>query len=405
MHKNGVPPSAFTFSSVLSACGRLPAIQEDRDVVSWTAMVAGFAKAGLMKDARRVFDEMPERNVVSWTAMVAGYANSGEVSAAREIFDEMPEKNAVSWTAMIAGYGKCGDVRGARQVFDEICVPDPTSRAAMIACYAQNGFSNEAIEMYWEMRSLNVKANEVAMVGVISACMQLGDPVIANSIAKHMEGRPSELTLVSANALISMYAKCSSIDHALRLFDNMPEKDIISYTALITGLADHGRAQEALEFFDEMQKAGIMPNQITFVGVLNACSYVGMVDEGYAYFEQMTHTFGIIPLTEHYACMVDLLGRAGRLKEAHGLIESMPGAPDAGVWGALLGACKVHCNAELGEIAARHLFEIEPDNTGNYVLLSNIYASLNRWDEAERVRKMMRERGMSKSPGCSWISR
>lgn len=377
----------------------------DRDVVSWTAMVAGFAKAGLMEDARRVFDEMPERNVVSWTAMVAGYANCGEVSAAREVFDEMPEKNEVSWTAMIAGYGKCGDVTAARQVFDGISVPDATSWAAMIACYAQNGFSNEAIEMYWDMRNTNVKANEVAMVGVISACTQLGDPVIANSIAKHLEERPSGFTLVLANALINMYAKCSSIDRARQLFNNMPEKDIISYTALITGLADHGRAREALEVFDEMQKAGITPNQITFIGVLNACSYVGMVDEGYAYFKLMTGTFGIVPLTEHYACMVDLLGRAGRLKEAHGLIESMPGAPDAGVWGALLGACKVQCNAELGEIAARRLFKIEPKNTGNYVLLSNIYASLDRWDEAERVRKLMSERGMSKSPGCSWISR
>lgn len=448
MHCGDVRPSAFTFSSVLSACARLPAIQEgrqthdlviksgffsnkvvqtalldmyakcgvvddahlvfdgmcERDVVSWTAMVAGFAKAGWMKDARRLFDEMPERNVVSWTAMVAGYANSGDVAAARELFDEMPERNAVSWTAMIAGYGKCGDVDSARRIFDEIPVRDPTTWAVMIACYAQNGFSNEAIEMFWEMKNANLTASEVAMVAAMSACTQVGDAAMANSIAKHLEESSSSLTLIAANALIDMHAKCGDIDSACQVFNKMKERDVISYTALITGLANHGRAQDALKFFRKMQEEGIPPNGITFVGVLTACSHAGMVDAGCAYFKLMTQTHRIVPLTAHYSCMVDLLGRAGRLEEAYGLIESISGASDVEVWGALLGACRVHCNAELGEIAAKRLFKIEPENTGNYVLLSNIYASLNRWDEAERVRRLMREKGVSKSPGFSWIS-
>ncbi|KAL5995379.1 hypothetical protein ACLOJK_025438 [Asimina triloba] len=440
MHRNDVPPTAFTFSAVLKGCARLPAMKEgrqisdhvvksgyagdkivqtalldmyvkcgavedarkvfnemvDRDVVSWTAMISGYAKVGLMEDARALFDRMLERNVVSWTAMVAGYANSGNIGAAREVFDVMPERNAVSWTAMIAGYGKCGDVENARHIFDEVPVQDPTSWAAMIACYSQNGFSKEAIDMYKDMRNANLEGNDVAMAGVISACTQLGDAGIANSVTEHMEERCSELSLAVANALIHMHSKCGCIDRAQPIFEKMRHRDIISYTALITGLADHGLAEKALECFERMQEEGITPNKITFVGVLNACSYKGLVDEGCKYFKLMTQKFRITPLTEHFACMVDLLGRAGRLEEALTLIESMDSAPDAGTWGALLGASGVHCNAKLGEIAAQHLFKIEPENTGNYVLLSNIYASLHRWDEAERVRKLMWERGLMK---------
>nr|DAD44315.1 TPA_asm: hypothetical protein HUJ06_002545 [Nelumbo nucifera] len=231
MHRMDIPPTVFTFSSVLSACARIQAIQEgkqahtrivesghfgnkivqtalldmyakcgaaedarrvfdqmaDRDVVAWTAMIAGYSKTDRMDDARHLFDVMLERNVVSWTAMVAGYANAGNVEAAKELFDQMPERNSVTWTAMIAGYGKHGDVTEAKQVFDEIPVRDSACWAAMIACYAQNGYSTEAIEMYKKMREANVKVSEVAMVGVISACTQLGDPDTANTVADHME--------------------------------------------------------------------------------------------------------------------------------------------------------------------------------------------------------------------------
>ncbi|KAF8393558.1 hypothetical protein HHK36_021802 [Tetracentron sinense] len=449
MHRVGVSPSGFTFSSVINACARIPAIREgkqthtrviqsglfgnnfvqtslldmyakcgfsveariifdqmsQRDVVAWTAMISGYAKMGMMSEARRLFDEMEDRNVVSWTAMVAGYANLGDIGAAEELFDQMPERNSVTWTAMIAGYGKCGDVIRAQQVFDEISVRDGSNWAAMIACYAQNGYSSEAIEMYKRMRDANFKANEVAMVGAISACTQVGDTEMAFSIADHLEEGSSDRSLIVSNALIHMYAKLGCINQALDEFNKMRERDAISYSALITALADHGKADEALQLFLRMEKEGIKPNQVTFVGILNACSHAGLVEEGCNYFELMTSTFGFEPMTEHYACMVDLLGRAGRLEDAYKLIIDSVGAPDAGIWGALLGACRVHGNVELGEIAAGHLFEIEPENTGNYVLLANIYKSMHRWDDAERVRKMLSERGMRKSPGYSWISR
>ncbi|XP_042512187.1 putative pentatricopeptide repeat-containing protein At5g37570 [Macadamia integrifolia] len=447
MHRMGISPNGFTFSSVLNACARIPAILQgrqihtqivqsgyfsntvvqtalldvyakcgaandarrvfdqmtDRDVVSWTAMVSGYSKVGMMEDARQLFDVMVERNVVSWTAMVAGYANAGDIGAAKALFDKMPEKNSITRTAMIAGYGKCGDVVGARQVFDKMAMRDSACWAAMIACYARNGCSSEAIELYKRMRMVNVKANEVAMVGVISACTQLGDVDMASSIADDMNEGSCERTVVVSNALIHMNAKCGSVVQAWEEFNLMTHRDVISYSALITALADHGRAHEALQLFSRMRKEGLRPNEVTFVGVLNACSHAGMVEEGCEYFKLMKQSYGIVPLTEHYACMVDLLGRAGRLEEAYKLILDSVVTPDAGTWGALLGACRVHGNVELGEIAAGHLFELEPENTGNYVLLANIYASMNRWDDAERVRKMMSERRIRKSPGCSWI--
>ncbi|MCL7042813.1 hypothetical protein MKW94_019900 [Papaver nudicaule] len=317
----------------------------------------------------------------------------------------MPVRNSITWIAMIAGYGKVGNVLGAEKVFDEIVVKDKTCWGAMIACYSHNGYLNEAIEMYKKMRELGVKANEVAMVGVISACTQLGDVEMAHSIARHVEEGSCVRTLILSNALIHMYAKCASIDQALLEFHKMREQDVITYGAVITALADHGRPQEALELFSKMQKEGINPNKVTFVGVFNACSYAGLVEQAYKYFKLMTTTFRIKPSTEHFACMVDLLGRAGQLNEAYRLVSENEGATrDAGAWGALLGACAVHGNVELGELSALHLFEIEPENSGNYVLLANIYASVHRWDDAARVRTMLSERRMSKTVGYSWIS-
>ncbi|XP_015865829.1 putative pentatricopeptide repeat-containing protein At5g37570 isoform X2 [Ziziphus jujuba] len=444
MHREGISPSGFTFSSVLNACARIPAILEgrqvnvtvvksgllgnkvvqtalldmyakcgcvrdardvfdgmvDKDVVVWTAMIYGYTKMGMMDDARWLFDNMGTRNAISWTTMVAGYANKGDMKAAKELYELMTEKNSVLCVAMIAGYGKCGNVEEARMVFDEVPEHDASCWAAMVVCYAQNGYAKEAIETYEKMRKENIAVNEVAIVGALSACIQLGDVEMATKLAKHVD---EERTLVVSNALIHMHSTCGNLDQARKEFDRMSYRDVISYTTLIIALADHGKAKEALELFSKMHREEIAPNQVTFIGVLNACSHAGMIEEGCRYFELMIHVFGIEPLNEHYACMVDLLGRAGLVEKAYNLIMENEDAADAKLWGSLLAACKVHGNAELGEIAAMHLFKIEPENTGNYVLLASIYAEMNKWDDAKRVRKMMSERGIRKSPGRSWI--
>ncbi|MBA0844947.1 hypothetical protein Goarm_023238 [Gossypium armourianum] len=443
----GISPSGFTFSSVLNACARVPAVfegkqvharveksgllgnkvvqtalldmyakcgfvldaervfngMEEKDAVAWTAMICGYTKVGLMDKARFLFDDMEGRNMVSWTTMVAGYANYGDMEAAKDLYDRMMEKNSVAWLAMIAGYGKCGDVSKARRTFDGIVKPDASCWAAMLACYAQNGYAKEAIEIYRAMRGQNVRITEVGMVGVISACTQIGDISMAEALAKELEEGCCGRTLFVSNALINMHARCGCMEQAWMELCRMKQRDVVSYSTMITALADHGECQVALALFSKMHKEGIKPNQVTFIGVLNACSHGGLVEEGCKLFELMTLVFGIVPLSQHLTCMVDLLGRAGHLEKAYNLIIEYGDAWDAGIWGALLGACKVYGNAALGEIASSRLFEIEPENAGNYVLLANIYASLNKWEDAEKLKKMISEKGKRKSPGCSWV--
>ncbi|XVF74342.1 hypothetical protein PTKIN_Ptkin13bG0102700 [Pterospermum kingtungense] len=448
MQRKGISPSGFTFSSVLNACARVPAIlegkqvharveksgllgnyvvqtalldmyskcgfvmdaqrvfnaMEEKDVVAWTAMICGYTKVGLMDKARSLFEAMEGRNMVSWTAMVAGYANYGDMKAAKELYDRMVEKNPVAWLAMIAGYGKCGDMSEARRVFDGIVKPNASCWAAMVACYAQNGYAEEAIDFFKAMRDQGVRITEVALVGALSACTQIRDVNMAEALAKNLEEGCCNRTLFVSNALIHMHARCGCMEQAWREFSRMKEKDVISYSTMITGVADHGESLEALALFAKMHKEGIKPNQVTFVGVLNACSHGGLVEEGCKFFELMTQILGIPSLSEHISCMVYLLGRAGHLEKAYNIIIEYGDVSDSGIWGALLGACKVYGNAALGEIAAGYLFEIEPEDVGNYVLLANIYASLNRWEDAERLRKMISEKEKRKSPGCSWLS-
>ncbi|KAK8574655.1 hypothetical protein V6N13_034089 [Hibiscus sabdariffa] len=447
MQREGILPSGFTFSSVLNACARIPAMFEgkqvharveksgllsnnvvqtalldmyakcgfmldaervfngmdEKDVVAWTSMICGYTKVGLMDKARFLFDEMEGPNMVSWTTMVAGYANYGDMEAAEELYDRMMEKNSVACLAMIAGYGKCGDVSKARRMFDEMVNPDSSCWAAMLACYAQNGYTEEAIGIYRAIRVQNLRITEVGMVGAISACTQIGDVTMAEALAQDLEEGCCERTLFVSNAVIHMHAKCGCIEQAWMEFCRMKQRDVVSYSTMITSLANHGESRVALALFSKMHKEGIKPNQVTFIGVLDACSHGGLVEEGCKLFQLMTHVFRLVPLSEHLTCMVALLGRAGHLEKAYNLIIEYGDVSDSGTWGALLGACKVYGNAQLGEIASSHLFEIEPEDVGNYVLLANIYASSNKWKDAERVKKKISEKEKRKSAGCSWV--
>ncbi|KAK9289721.1 hypothetical protein L1049_007880 [Liquidambar formosana] len=200
-----------------------------------------------------------------------------------------------------------------------------------------------------------------------------------------------------------MNAKCGNMERATKLFEEMPKRDIISYCSMIQGLSIHGHGAQAVGLFARMLNEGLTPDDVAFTVILIACSRAGLVEEGCHYFDCMRHQYSIVPSPDHYACMVDLLGRSGRLKAAYELIKSMPVEPHACAWGALLGACKLHCDIELGELVAGRLFELEPQNAGNYVLLSNIYAAADRWLDVSLVRYKMKERGIRKIPGCSWI--
>ncbi|XP_031489966.1 pentatricopeptide repeat-containing protein At3g29230-like [Nymphaea colorata] len=374
-----------------------------RDVVSWNAVLGGYARIGDMNDGRKLFDSMPVRNVISWNAMIVGYVRCENFSAAAEAFDAMPERNIVSWTTMVVGCTKCGQMETGRRLFERMPQRNLISWTAMITGYAQNGQPKEALKMFHRMRDSNVKPDAVTMTSVITACAQLGGAELANWADSFVVHNNIELNNHVLTALVDMHAKCGNVEKACQRFEMIPQRDAFSYTALISGLASHGYGYEALEVFQRMQMEEIEPHEITYVGVLSACSHTGLVDDGLRFWESMVKDHRMVPWADHYACVVDLLGRAGRLAEAYELVRSMPMGPHAGALGALLAACRTHNNVEIAESIAGKLFELEPKNTGNYVLLASIYASNNRWADAARVRLALKERGNKKLPGCSWI--
>ncbi|XVF31235.1 hypothetical protein REPUB_Repub16aG0127900 [Reevesia pubescens] len=388
----GIEPDELTFASVVSACASLSAIKEGRqihahivkcdklrdDVVLCNALVDMYAKCSRISEARCVFDRMPVRNVVSETSMVSGYAKAGSVRTARLMFTKMMESNIVSWNALIAGY-------------------------------TQNGEDEEALRLFRLLKRESVCPTHYTFGNLLNACANLADLQLGRQAHTHVLkhgfrfrlGEESDIFV--GNSLIDMYMKCGSVEDGDQVFKNMMERDWVSWNAMIVGYAQNGYGNKALELFKNMLLSGEKPDHVTMIGVLCACSHAGLVEEGRHHFSSMSREHGLVPLKDHYTCMVDLLGRAGCLDEAKNLIETMPIKPDAVVWGSLLGACKVHRDITLGKYVAEKLLEIDPSNSGPYVLLSNMYAELGRWGDVVRVRKLMRKQGVIKQPGCSWI--
>jgi pentatricopeptide repeat protein len=288
------------------------------------------------------------------------------------VFSKMVDKDVVSWTSLVTGY-------------------------------SHNGSYEEAIKLFCKMRISGVYPDQIAVASVLSACAELTVMDFGQQIHATLVKSGLESSLSVDNSLVTMYAKCGSIVDANRAFDNMPTRDVISWTALIVGYAQNGRGKHSLQFYDQMIATGTKPDYITFIGLLFACSHNGLLGSGRAYFEAMDKVYGIKPGPEHYACMIDLLGRSGKLAEAKGLLNQMVVAPDAVVWKALLAACRVHKELELGEMAAKNLFELEPMNSMPYVMLSNMYSAAGKWEDAARIRRLMRSRGICKEPGYSWI--
>lgn len=262
-----------------------------------------------------------------------------------------------------------------------------------------------AITLFHGMREEHVTPNKITLSGVLSACASIGALDLGKQIDVYASQRGLKHDIFVATALIDMYAKCGNLDNALRIFREMPRKNEASWNAMISALASHGKAKEALSLFNLMAEegGGAQPNDITFVGLLSACVHAGLVDEGYRLFDMMSSMFGLIPKIEHYSCMVDLLARAGHLYEAWDLIEKMPEKPDKVVLGAVLGACRRLKNVDIGEQVMQLLLELDPLNSGNYIISSKMYETLNRRDDSARMRMLMRQKGVTKTPGCSWI--
>ncbi|XAR63991.1 hypothetical protein NMG60_11024169 [Bertholletia excelsa] len=386
----------------LQAAGQLFAICSRTDLGSWNSMIDCYVKSGEMELAQAVFDQMVVRDVISWNTMINGYGILCRIKDAKKLFDEMPEKNVISWNSMLAGYAKCGYVEDAFHLFSKMPSRDVVSWNVMLACYSQSGKSNEALALFDEMQSFGIKPTEATMVSLLSACSHLGALNQGLHFHSYITDHKLELNTILGTALVDMYAKCGSISCATEVFYSIESKDILAWNTIINGLAMHGDAKGSIQFFKMMQKEGVAPNDITFVAVISACRHAGLTEEGMRLFASMCN-YGIEPKEEHYGCVIDLLARAGKLEEAMELILTMPMEPNATVWGALLGGCMTYRNAQMGERVGKCLINLQPEHSGRYILLSNIYAATKRWDDARELRNLMKAKGVCKVPGASVI--
>lgn len=381
-----VLPDTFTCSFVLKACtneldlsngkiihGYVVKLGFTFNLVLQNMIVNLYAECGEIWDARLLFEKMSQRDVVTWNIMITQLIKRGDIVEASELFRKMPERSVRSWTGMISGY-------------------------------VQYGKAKEAVELFMEMEEVGVRPNEVTVVAVLAACADLGALDLGRRVHEYSNQSGFRRNIRVCNTLIDMYVKCGCLEGARRVFIEMEERTVFTWSAMIQGFAIHGQAKEALTSFNKMIEIGIKPNGVTFIGLLHACSHMGWVDEGRRFFYSMTTEYGIVPQIEHYGCMVDLLSRAGFLQEAYEFIRNMPIKPNGVVWGALLGGCRVHKNIDLAEEASRQLDQLDPLNNGYHVVLSNIYAEAERWEDVARVRKLMRNLGVKKTPGWSSIT-
>lgn len=385
MEMERIKPDEVTMIGVISSCGQLEDLNLGREFHRYVdenglimtvplanALMDMYVRCGNLDASKAIFDRMTKRTVVSWTTMVVGYAKFGFLERAQKLFDEMPEKDVVPWNAMIGSY-------------------------------AQAKRSKEALGLFHKMQATGIKPDEVTMVSCLSASSQLGALDVGIWIHRYIEKHKLSVNVALGTALVDMYAKCGNITKALQVFHEIPSKNSLTWTAIIGGLATHGYAHDAIAEFSKMIDIGLTPDDVTYLSVLSACCHGGLVEEGRNFFAQMTSKFNISPTRKHYSCMVDLLGRAGLLKEAEELITSMEVDADAVVWGALFFSCRIHGDVEMGERAALKLLELDPHDSGIYVLLANMYGEAKMFEKSREVRKMMQERGVDKTPGCSSI--
>ncbi|KAL5798076.1 hypothetical protein ACOSQ2_002896 [Xanthoceras sorbifolium] len=398
-----------SFVSLYAKCGEMSLAQkafdamDEKDLVCWNSLIDGYVKCGEVGVAMELFDEMPERDAFTWTCLVDGFSKCKKVEFAREIFDRMPNKNLVSWNAMINGYMKSGDFESARVLFNEMPVRNLITWNAMIAGFEANGWFKEAFELFGTMLDNDVVPNVATLVSVLSAISGLASLSKGRWLHSYMVKNGFLIDGVLGTLLIQMYSRCGSIESTLTAFRSIPKKKVGHWTAIIVGLGMHGMAEQALGHFHEMCSNGLKPHAITFIGVLNACSHAGLVDDGRRYFSMMINDYRIEPTVEHYGCLVDILCRTGHLEEAKRIIESMPMRPNAVILMSLLSGARNHGNKDIGEYAAHRLIEVAPDTSGCYVVLSNMYAVAGDWEKVSQVREMMKKRGFRKDPGCSSI--
>ncbi|CAJ1978234.1 unnamed protein product [Sphenostylis stenocarpa] len=457
MNIDGFVPDEVSLASILSACGNTKALKVgqqfhclsvklglETNLFAGSSLIDMYSKRGDIEDARKIYSSMPERSVVSLNALIAGYAlkNTKEaISLLREMQILGLKPSEITFASLIdvcKGSAKvilgmqihcsivkrgllCGSeflgtsllgmymdsqrLTDANILFSEFYnLKSTVMWTALISGHTQNECSDVALNLYREMRDNNIlpdQATFVTVLRVAALLSSLDDGRAIHSLIFHTGFDLDELT---GSALVDMYAKCGDVKSAVQVFEELPiKKDVISWNSMIVGFAKNGYAESSLKVFNEMARSCIIPDDVTFLGVLNACSHAGWVYEGRQHFDIMVNYYGIKPRVDHYACMVDLLGRWGFLKEAEEFIDKLEVEPDAMIWANLLGSCRIHGDEKRGQRAAKQLIKLEPENSSPYVLLSNMYAASGLWDEARSLRRTMIQKDIQKKPGCSWI--
>lgn len=381
---NGLNPDNYTFTFVLKSCSRMRATSEGKQVHAQiikagmeptthvlSSLISMYSNCGHMESAERLLASVSDGSVLVMNAMITGHLNQGQFGIARELFDKMSKRDTATWSTMITGYSK-------------------------------SNMHAEALSTFQEMVANRVQLNEATLVSALSACAHLGALDQGRWIHTYIEKNGVNVQVRLATAMVDMYAKCGCIDLSYEVFKNMPEKDVVAWGVIISGFAAHGEARRCFELFNQMIENGISPNEVIFVAMLSACSHAGCVESGFHYFNEMTHFYGIRPSMEHYGCMVDLLGRAGRLADAEELISCMSEKPNSVIWGALLNACRIYKDQDRGERVCRELVKLEP-TADRYKQVGGFFATVGAKEMASNLWGFMRDKNLDIANGLSFV--
>ncbi|XVE54212.1 hypothetical protein DITRI_Ditri03aG0062400 [Diplodiscus trichospermus] len=420
MNREGFEPTEYTHVSVLNACARLLDLRKGkqihgriivgnlaRNVFVWNALTDMYAKGGEIDRARWLFDRMSIKNVVSWNSLISGYLKNGQPEKCIDLFQEMQvgglNPDEVTCSNVLGAYLRSGLIHEANKVFSMIKNKDKVCWTTMIVGYAQNGKEEDALNLFSKMLLEGVNPDSFTISTVVSSCAKLASLCHGQSVHGKAIILGVDDDLLVSSSLVDMYCKCGITKDAWVVFDMMRYRNVISWNSMIGGYAQNGQDLEVLALYEKMLQENFKPDSITFVAVLSACNHAGLIEEGRRYFDSISKHHSLTPNLDHYACMINLLGRSGSVKEAVDLIKNMPHEPNSLIWSTLLSVCAIRADIEHGEMAGKCLFELEPLNAAPYIMLSNMYAACGRWEDMASVRSLMKSKNVKKSAAYSWI--
>lgn len=481
MQEEGVSPDAWIIVSALQACGMLAETDEnllkagilkqgkdihaeacrrryESDIFVGNALVTLYGKCGSVEDAEDAFQRLSDLDIVSWNAMLAGYAQQELAAQGLRLYEEMLQHGVIpddrtfvsalqacavlaedeslvqvngqglrlkSWqkgkaihalvcqenyesdvflgSALVSVYGKSGSVSDAQDVFDRLAKRDTPVWNAILAAYVLQGKGDQALQLYREMQEEGVTPDDITLMCVLQACSYTGDLEVCQHVHQHTLSIGQEVNLLLANTLIHTYGTCASMVEAHKVFETLPQPNVVSWNAIIAGYARNGNHSATFQWYEQMLLAGAKPDEVTFLSVLSACGHAGLVERGIAYFESMSKEHGVSPEIEHYVTMVDLLGRAGFFSRVELLLAEMPMQPSLSLWMCLLAACRKHGELELGKRAFDCAVHSQPKCSAAYVMMSNIYSEAGLWDNAKEINSIRQKQGAWKKPGQCWI--